>query len=167
MKVGVEQKRDWNFVQESKFLFPSKDHQKYRHSSYNCQEKSRKNMSFLYICSESLAKETLIHLRHFKAQRTESSLRQGLWRNLHFCPFSPKSYSGKRIVSKTFLTKFEPTLILRALFKSGLKGSAMWHNWETSRGGIIGERVTAKFILRITEIWIHVGYYLNLNSYNG
>ena len=59
---------------------------------------------YLYICSETLglgkSLTTLIHLWHFKAQRTESSLRQRLWRNLHFCPFSSKSYSGERIVSK-------------------------------------------------------------------
>ena len=38
--LGVEQNRNRNFVQESKFLFPSEDYQKYRHYGYNCQEKS-------------------------------------------------------------------------------------------------------------------------------
>ena len=44
MKVGVEQKRDWNFVQESKFLFSSEDYQKYWLAGYNCLEESRKNI---------------------------------------------------------------------------------------------------------------------------
>ena len=44
LMLGVEQKRNWNFVQESKFLFSSEDYQKYRHSGYNCQEESRKNI---------------------------------------------------------------------------------------------------------------------------
>ena len=42
MLVGVEQNR--NFVQESKLLFLYEDYQKYQHSSYNCQEESRKNI---------------------------------------------------------------------------------------------------------------------------
>ena len=44
MKVGDEQKQDWNFVQESKFLFSSEDYRKYRLTSYNCLEESRKNI---------------------------------------------------------------------------------------------------------------------------
>ena len=49
--LWVELNRNRNFVQESKFLFLSED---YRNSGYKCQEKSRKNIFFLYIYSESL-----------------------------------------------------------------------------------------------------------------
>ena len=49
----VEQNRNGNFVKQSKFLFPSEDYRKYRHSSYNCKEESRKNIFLLYIYSES------------------------------------------------------------------------------------------------------------------
>ena len=49
----VEQNRNGNFVEQSKFLFPSEDYRKYRHSSYNCKEESRKNIFLQYIWSES------------------------------------------------------------------------------------------------------------------
>ena len=49
MLVGVEQNRNRNFVQELKFLFSSEYYWKYRHSGFNCQEESRKNILSLSL----------------------------------------------------------------------------------------------------------------------
>ena len=38
--IGLEQNRNRNFVQESKFLFSSEDYRKYWHSCYKCQEET-------------------------------------------------------------------------------------------------------------------------------
>ena len=40
VELGVEQKWNRDFVQESKFLFSPKDYRNYWHSSYNCQKEN-------------------------------------------------------------------------------------------------------------------------------
>ena len=51
--VGVEQNRNQNFEQKPKLVPVQSGYRKYRHTGYNFQEESRKNIFFLYIHSKS------------------------------------------------------------------------------------------------------------------
>ena len=53
--LGVEQNRNRNFVQELKFLFSSEYYWKYRHSSFNCQEQSQKNIFSLSLWNADIS----------------------------------------------------------------------------------------------------------------
>ena len=51
--LGVEQNRNRNFEQKPKLVSVQSGYRNYRHTGYNFQEESRKNIFFLYIHSKS------------------------------------------------------------------------------------------------------------------